>query len=41
MSAGGKQWHKNCFVCSGCGKPFADTFVLKDGKPYHMDVSKI
>jgi len=39
-NAGGKLWHKSCFVCAGCGRAFVDTFALKDGKPYHAECAR-
>lgn len=27
-------WHKDCFVCTHCGQPFAGKILQKEGKPY-------
>lgn len=34
INAMGQKWHKNCFVCSSCSKPFDSGYAEKDGKPY-------
>lgn len=32
----GKKFHPDCFVCTGCHRPFAgQTFSVKDGEPFH------
>eukprot|EP01116_Phalansterium_solitarium_P001756 TRINITY_DN11570_c0_g1_i1.p1 TRINITY_DN11570_c0_g1~~TRINITY_DN11570_c0_g1_i1.p1 ORF type:complete len:357 (-),score=104.27 TRINITY_DN11570_c0_g1_i1:224-1294(-) len=34
VSAMGAKWHKECFVCTTCKKPFQGGFAEKAGKPY-------
>lgn len=33
MKAMGKTWHKECFVCGGCGGPLESRYATRDGKP--------
>lgn len=38
----GQSYHKDCFTCTGCNKPFpTNTFKLKDGKPFHEECLQI
>lgn len=34
VSALGKKWHKDCFVCTGCKGSLADGFINKNDRPY-------
>jgi len=34
LSAMGQKWHKECFVCTSCQKPFNGGYAEKDGMPY-------
>jgi len=34
LQALNKKWHKDCFVCNSCNKPFTSSFMHKDGMPY-------
>ncbi|KAI8086371.1 uncharacterized protein BX664DRAFT_264809 [Halteromyces radiatus] len=35
VGALGGDWHKECFVCADCGKPFpSGTFHVRDNRPY-------
>ncbi|MCK5893616.1 MAG: protein DA1 [Endozoicomonadaceae bacterium] len=37
VQAMGKQWHRSCFVCAGCGFSLADTqFTVFKGQPWHI-----
>ena len=38
MSAKGKLWHKNCFVCASCNQAFSESYATVDGNPYHIKV---
>ncbi len=36
VSALDRNWHRNCFACAACGKPFQGSeFMVKGKKPYH------
>jgi len=36
VKAFGALWHKECFVCAKCERPFADgQYEIGDGKPFH------
>jgi len=37
QSAMGEKWHKECFVCTACAKPFNGGYAEKDGKPFCGD----
>jgi len=34
LNAMGQKWHKNCFVCTDCNKPFSGGYAEKGGMPY-------
>lgn len=35
VTVDGTNYHPNCFVCTGCHKPFDGRFEIQDGKPFH------
>eukprot|EP01006_Ploeotia_vitrea_P052309 TRINITY_DN67669_c12_g1_i1.p1 TRINITY_DN67669_c12_g1~~TRINITY_DN67669_c12_g1_i1.p1 ORF type:complete len:342 (+),score=43.50 TRINITY_DN67669_c12_g1_i1:65-1027(+) len=37
LSAMGKHFHKECFVCAKCEKPFTGAFTVKDDKMIHSE----
>eukprot|EP01012_Entosiphon_sulcatum_P015085 TRINITY_DN200_c0_g1_i1.p1 TRINITY_DN200_c0_g1~~TRINITY_DN200_c0_g1_i1.p1 ORF type:complete len:373 (+),score=117.27 TRINITY_DN200_c0_g1_i1:86-1204(+) len=37
LSALGKHWHPDCFVCAKCSGKLTTAFKLKDGTPYHTE----
>jgi len=34
LSIGGKEYHKECFVCENCGNQFDSGYFMKDGKQH-------